>query len=64
MTRREATIKYAVPNLRFSWKEELAPYTDNQVAACYEDFSLSDDFGNNDELFPTWFPDLKKYPPE
>lgn len=53
--RREGTIKYAVPNLRYRWPEELRPYSDNQVAALYEQFSFSEDFGNNDEKFPEWF---------
>lgn len=62
--RRASTIKYAVPNLRFRWKKELEPYTDNQVAACYEDFALSDEYGNNDELFPNWFIIIQGYPAE
>lgn len=57
-TQREKTIKYAVPNLRFRWKKELAPYSDNDVAALYESFYLSDDAGNNDEKFPEWIPML------
>lgn len=61
--RHENTIKYAVPNLRHKWKEELSPYTDNQVATVYENFSLSDDFGNNDEKFPEWFGMLKDATP-
>jgi hypothetical protein len=61
-SRRQATIEYAVPNLRERWPDELKPYTDNQVACCYEAFSLSDEFGNNDEKFPEWFDLIKGYP--
>lgn len=64
LKRRASTIKYAVPNLRRRWAEELKPFTDNQVAACYEDFSLSDEFSNNDENFPLWFEVLEEYPKE
>jgi hypothetical protein len=60
--RRVSTIRYIVPNLRHRWPEELKPYTDNQVAACYENFSLSDDYGNNDNKFPQWFGMLEEYP--
>lgn len=60
--KREGTIKYIVPNLRHRWPGELAPYTNNQVAGLYEDFSLSEDFGNNDEKFPLWFEMLEEYP--
>lgn len=59
MTRRESTIKNIVPNLRRRWPDELASFSDNQVAACYEDFSLSDDAGNNDERY---FDVIGEYP--
>lgn len=62
MKKREGTIKYIVPNLRHRWCDELSKYTDNQVAGLYEDFSLSDEAGNNDEKFPLWFEMLKEYP--
>ncbi len=48
------TIKYALPNIRRRWPE-LDKYSDNEVAELYENFSLSEDFGNNDEKFPEWF---------
>jgi hypothetical protein len=53
----ENTIK----NLRFRWKEELSKYSDKVVAALYEDFSMSEDYGNNDEKFPLWFDLLSEY---
>lgn len=55
MARRKNTIKYVVPNLRQRWHKELELFTDNAIAAAYEDFSLSDDFGDNDVKFPEWF---------
>jgi hypothetical protein len=55
MTRRESTVKYVVPNLRHRWPNELGAFSDDAIAALYEDFSLSDDAGNNDEKFPEWF---------
>lgn len=48
------TIKYAVPNLKERWPE-LNKYSDDAVAELYENFSLSDEFGNNDARFPEWF---------
>lgn len=59
---RASTIAYAVPNLRRRWPGELKPYTDHQVAGLYEDFSMSDEFGDNDEKFPLWFEMLPEYP--
>lgn len=64
LKQRAGTIKYAVPNLRYRWPKELEPFSDNQVAACYEDFGQSEDFGNNDEKFPLWFDMLEEYPKE
>jgi hypothetical protein len=55
MTRRESTIKHIVPNLRFRWPNELKEASDDDIASVYEDFAMSDDHGNNDQLFPTWF---------
>lgn len=60
--KRRGTIEHIVPNLRHRWPGELKPYTDNQVAGLYEDFSMSDEFGDNDEKFPLWFEMLKEYP--
>jgi hypothetical protein len=54
MTRREQTIKYVLPNLLSRWPE-LSKYPPDAVAELYEDFSMSDDYGNNDEKFPEWF---------
>jgi len=55
LSERNRTIKYAVPNLRHRWSKELEPYSDNAVAELYETFSMSDEFGDNDEKFPLWF---------
>jgi hypothetical protein len=54
--RREGTIKYILPNLRHRWPE-LKTWDDDKLAELYEHFSMSDDFGNNDEKFPVWFRD-------
>lgn len=62
MNRRASTIKYVVPNLRYRWPQELAAYTDNQVAACYEDFALSEEYGDNDAMFPEWLKMISSYP--
>lgn len=59
---REISIKYVVPNLRFRWKDELAKFSDNQIAEAYEHFSQSEDYGNNDEKFPMWFDMISSYP--
>lgn len=53
--KRAVTIKHIVPNLRYKWRKELEPFSDDAIAALYEDFSLSADHGNNDEKFPEWF---------
>lgn len=55
MSPREATIKCIIPNLRHRWPKELEAYSDDTVAGLYETFSLSDEYGNNDEKFPLWF---------
>lgn len=62
LTQRQKTIKYVVPNLRQRWQSELELFTANQIAALYEDFSLSDEYGDNDEKLPSWFPMLPNYP--
>jgi len=54
MTRREKTIKWIVPNLRYQFKELLQSMSDDQVAEVYEDFELSEDCGNNNAKFPEW----------
>lgn len=64
LKRRASTIKYTVPNLRYRWPKELEPFTDNQIAACYEDFYFTDDAGNNDEKFPEYFCEISSYPKE
>lgn len=61
---RANTIRYAVPNLRYRWPSELAAFTDNQIAACFEDFGLSEDYGDNDAKFPEWFEMIGGYPSE
>lgn len=60
-TQREKTIRYTLPNLRFRWKDELAPFSDNAIARAYEEFEQSEDFGNNDEKFPEWFNIIQQY---
>lgn len=55
------SIRCIVPNLRHKWPNELKNYSDKAIALCYDDFSYSDDFGNNDEKFPQWFDQLSEY---
>lgn len=50
-----------VENLRFRWRDALASYSDKAIIACYDDFALSEDWGNNDEKFPDWIPLIKEY---
>lgn len=57
--RRIGTLRYIVPNLRHRWPKELSVFSDTAIAMAYEDFSISDDFGNNDEKFPEWFDVIK-----
>ena len=52
-----------VNNLRLRWPEELKPYSDTALVRCYEMFSLSDDYGDNDKLFPCWFSMLEMCDP-
>lgn len=59
--KRAVTIRAIVPNLRERWRLELAPYSDNAIANLYEHFSLSEDAGDNDAQFPTWFDMLPDY---
>ena len=44
-----------VANLRHRWPEELKNFSDQQIADVYHDFSVSDDYGDNDAKFPLWF---------
>lgn len=46
--------KNIIDNLRYRWPELCKPYTDEQLMIIYDDFSLSEDHGNNDENFPKW----------
>jgi len=43
-----------VHNLRHRWPTELAEYSDQKLVNEYDEFALSDDFGNNDEKFLDW----------
>jgi hypothetical protein len=53
MSYRESSIKYVLPNLRHRWPL-LKDVDDNLLAELYENFSVSQDAGNNDEKFPEW----------
>jgi hypothetical protein len=44
-----------VKNLRDRWPVELKPHSDEVIDALYRAFATSDEYGNNDELFPLWF---------
>lgn len=50
-----------VYNLRYRWRNELSAFSDEAICHMYEDFSNSEDYGNNDELLPKWFDDLPYY---
>ena len=41
-------------NLRFRWKDATSHLGDEALRDLYADFSLSEDFGDNDERFPLW----------
>lgn len=43
-----------VSNLRFRWAKELENYTDAQLVNEYDEFALSELFGDNDERFLQW----------
>lgn len=60
-TRTAATIRLIVPNLRGRWPDELAKFSDTAIALAYEDFSMSDDHGDNDAKFPDWFETIPTY---
>lgn len=62
MNKRTAnTIRLIVPNLRHRWPKELDKFSDTAIAKAYEDYSLSEDCGNNDEKFPEWFGIINSY---
>ncbi len=44
-------------NLRTTWKEDLAGYSDSHVINMYDEFAMSDMFGNNDERWLEWVKD-------
>lgn len=43
-----------VYNLRFRWPVELDGFSDAELVNHYDEFALSDWFGNNDERFLEW----------
>jgi len=52
MTRieREAVLH----NLRQRWPEQLKHLSDDELVALYDDFSMSEDYGDNDAKFLGW----------
>lgn len=40
-----------VANLRFRWRKVLERFNDAQLLAIYDDFALSEQFGQNDKYF-------------
>ena len=38
-------------NLRYRWPEELKEVADEKLLEIYSEFSVSEDYGNNDEHF-------------
>jgi len=55
------TINLILPNIKRRWPDIFEQFTINQIAAAYEDFSSSEDVGNNDEKFPEWFDTIANY---
>lgn len=51
----DETIVY---NLRFKWQVELAEVSDAELVNIYDEFAMTEGFGNNDEGF---LPFLKEY---
>jgi hypothetical protein len=43
-----------INNLRYRWPAECASLSDEELIELYNQFSMSDDHGNNDEKFPDW----------
>jgi len=60
----ESFVKGVVYNVRHRWPDDTKQYSDLAIACMYDDFSFSDDFGNNDEKFPSWFAKLPEYEQE
>ena len=50
-----------VSNLRHRWPEALAAWSDSALYRLYDDFSVSDDFGDDDAKLPEWFELLPHY---
>jgi len=61
-SKRQNTINLILPNIKYRWPELFEKYTNNQIAAAYEDFNMSADAGNNDAKFPEWFDEIGSYP--
>lgn len=49
-----------VNNLRFRWSSELKHLTDAQLVALYDDFAISEYYGNNDENFLKYIKDMEE----
>ena len=43
-----------IRNLRYRWPKELSEISDAELVNEYDDFALSDQWGNNDENFLAW----------
>jgi hypothetical protein len=53
----EAELSIAA-NLRFTFQKYIPEsMTDLELLELYDAFSMSEDFGNNDEKFPLWLGD-------
>lgn len=46
--------QYVVQKIRQRWPKLCIPFMDKQLAELYDNFSMSEDYGNNDEKFPQW----------
>jgi hypothetical protein len=54
MTELSDTDQQIVSNLRGTFGEKLAEYSDEDLLREYKEFSQSDMHGDNDERFPEW----------
>lgn len=54
-----STDRNIIDNLRFRWPE-LRDVSARELLRVYRDFSISEDFGNNDEKFPSWFAEMRR----
>jgi hypothetical protein len=50
----KASERNTVRNLRYRFPKETEKYRDEELLRIYHQFSVSEDYGDNDSRFPTW----------